>query len=283
VSAWRSDLRHRLGGYRQYAVPAELSRVGEATWLYLPGDRPAPTPHRLLPDASVSLAFVCRRDGRGRPDQPRLVLIGPITAARLGAFPGRHEMAAVKLKLEWVRPLLGARPQEHRDRGDTLAGLLPRQAGELEDRLTQTRAAGEALDVLARAVRDLRPRPRAGDEVAAVALDLVRQTGGRMSMERIADLQGVSTRHLRRRVGEVAGISLREYAREVRLMRALTTADRFVRPPWADLAVQAGFYDQPHLVRDCQVVCGLPPGRLHRERRLEQVAESSNPRARPFS
>jgi AraC-like DNA-binding protein len=37
-------------------------------------------------------------------------------------------------------------------------------------------------------------------------------------------------------------------------------------PRWARLAVAAGYYDQPHLIREFRSLAGLTPGEVHRER-----------------
>ena len=276
-------LRHRLGGYREYCASAELAPVSEASWIYRTpaGSPPHGVAHRLLPDPSLSVAFSCRRDATGRPEEPRLLLIGPITEPRFVAFQPRYELAAVKLKLEWVETLLGTLPFEHHDALDDVAGVLPAIAGPLTDRLLETRHPEAALAVLETAVAN-RHSTRSDREpgVAARALDLVRRTGGRFPVQQVAHLAGHSARHLRRLVREAAGLSLKAYSRHVRLVRAVTAADALRSPSWADVAADAGFFDQAHLVRDCKEMYGLTPARLDRERRAEDVAGSSN---RPLS
>ena len=38
---------------------------------------------------------------------------------------------------------------------------------------------------------------------------------------------------------------------------------------WARVAIGAGYYDQPHLIRECRAISGLSPSELARERRHE--------------
>ena len=90
-----------------------------------------------------------------------------------------------------------------------------------------------------------------------------------MAVDSIARATGSSVRQLRRTVRQEAGISLKTYA------GMATAADRFATPLWARIAADAGFCDQPHLIRECRALTGLSPGGLHRERRAE--AETSNP------
>jgi AraC-like DNA-binding protein len=44
-------------------------------------------------------------------------------------------------------------------------------------------------------------------------------------------------------------------------------ADAEPEPAWADLAYDAGYYDQAHLIREVRALSGLTPVRLHAERR----------------
>jgi AraC-like DNA-binding protein len=98
-------------------------------------------------------------------------------------------------------------------------------------------------------------------------------------------------RTLRRRVLEAADLSPKSYARMCRFLFAIELMDRRIaasRPEWAALALDAGYCDQSHLVRDFQAICGMTPGAVREERRAEPavrhetslvLAEKSNPAA----
>jgi transcriptional regulator GlxA family with amidase domain len=202
-------------------------------------------------------------------------MIGAKTRPHLVCFEPGCEITAVRIKLEWVRPMLGVSPADHADGEHDLPALFPSFALTLFDELVETTAACQVAAVLEAAVARRLRRTRAANDAPGWALDLVRRTNGRVAIERIAGRMGVSLRHLRRMVRRDAGVSLKGYARTHRLVAAMTEADRSTRPGWARLAVDSGFYDQSHLVRECQALCSLTPVEVHRERRLE--AELSNP------
>jgi AraC-like DNA-binding protein len=117
--------------------------------------------------------------------------------------------------------------------------------------------------------------PRAASATAH-ALDLVRATKGQCAVERIAERLRVSPRYLRRAVDRETGLSLKRYARVVRLLNAVTTADDWPATKvqsWAGVAAESGFYDQSHLIRECHDLCGLTPGEIMRERIMEDQTE----------
>ena len=269
-------LRHRLGGYREHRPGPALARLAESLWTHEapPAEASAGGMHRVLPDPALNLAFRCRRGADGRAAEPRLVVIGPKTQPFLFHFRPGEEIAAVKLKLEWVRPLLDLDPSTHLDREDDVSQAL-RGGGVLLDLLAGSATADEAGALLARAMlAGFNRRTARAPETPARALDLVRQTTGRLRVDAVAHRMGVSLRQLRRAVRAETAISLKAYARMTRLNHAMALADRAVRPAWARLAAESGYCDQSHLVRECRALAGLSPSRTHCERRAQ--AETSN-------
>jgi AraC-like DNA-binding protein len=264
--------RHEIGGYREFAPPPALAAAVEAVWIHR---SPEAGMHLVLPDPALNLAFRCRRLPGGGIDAPRLTVIGPKNRPYPFHFRAGDEIAAVKVKLEWTRALLRLVPADHFDREDALGPADARLPAWLLDRLSGAPTAEAAAALLASALASLSPATGLCPPAApARALDLVRQATGRVSVEVVAARMGVSLRQLRRVVRSEAAMSLKAYARITRLNAAMAAADRAARPGWARVAVESGFCDQSHLVRECRALAGFTPGRIHRERRAE--AETSN-------
>src|SRR5919107_405723 len=208
-------LTHQLGGYREHRPGPALARVAEAVWTH---EAPACLTgmegvHRVLPDPALNLAFRCHRARGGWPTGPRLVVIGPKSRPFLFRFRSGDEIAAVKVKLEWARPLLGLDPAAHLDRDDDITEAL---AGgpELLDALCGTGSADEACALMVRSVTErLRGQEAAVSATSATALDLVRATTGRVRVDAVARRMGISLRQLRRAVRTETAISLKAYAR----------------------------------------------------------------------
>ncbi|WP_240746910.1 helix-turn-helix domain-containing protein [Cryptosporangium phraense] len=72
-----------------------------------------------------------------------------------------------------------------------------------------------------------------------------------------ADSLGVSERHLRNRFSAAVGVSPKHFARIQRVRRVL---GEIGSAPIAQVAAQAGFYDQSHLGREFRQLMGVTPG-----------------------
>jgi methylphosphotriester-DNA--protein-cysteine methyltransferase len=73
----------------------------------------------------------------------------------------------------------------------------------------------------------------------------------------VAEELGVTARHLRRAFVERVGIGPKEFARGVRLQRAIRGSAR--SRDWSMIARDAGYYDQAHLIGEFRDLVGLTP------------------------
>ena len=68
----------------------------------------------------------------------------------------------------------------------------------------------------------------------------------------------------------------------LRFHGVVASLDRGAPPNWAFLAIDAGYYDQAHMIRDFRQFAGITPGAYLREQHalsdlLAGVSDSSNP------
>jgi len=273
-------VRHSIGGYREYDPDPAAAFFSDAFWTHCTPSDAVPdeqAAHRILPDPAVSIGFWCLgRDHRGLPRDSGLVLIGAKTRPQLFHLTPGLEYAALRLKLEWVGPVLGIDPIDLDDREVEFSAIHSAVAGRLHEAIANTRSVMEALPVLGRMVTAARASRFAPPAAATTALDIVRRTAGRIPCERVADTVGVSMRHLRRQVHDSTGLSPKAYARTLRLVHAMQLADSSPAPDWAAVAAHSGYCDQSHLIRECVALTGLAPVPLHRERETQRVSERSN-------
>lgn len=164
------------------------------------------------------------------------------TPAGLACFvPGSLEDAALQ-RLE-CRDVFGQRAVED----------LESALSELPTALARVRRVEAYLLALLRA--------RADPLVEHVVREMARGSAGPRPMRTFADDCGFSERTLERRFRQAIGASPKTFSRVLRLQLALQ-ARQAHGLAWSELAIDAGYFDQAHLIRDARSLFGATPEAL---------------------
>ncbi|SET78337.1 transcriptional regulator, AraC family [Stigmatella erecta] len=212
------------------------------------------TCHERLPDGRTTLVFRVLEEGR----KGDVCVAGPRTRALFKNSPGVARAVILQFKPGWSAPLLGVAASELTDRIIPLEDLWGRSGGDLCQELLAARNLPEMLDRISHAIA-LRPHQTFEPASARLARRAVRLLeGDEVRVESVAERLGVTARHLRRAFTESVGIGPKDFARAVRLQRAVGMAA--ASKDWGRIAASAGYYDQAHLIGDFRELVGLTPG-----------------------
>jgi AraC-like DNA-binding protein len=183
---------------------------------------------------------------------------GPRTRALFKHATGVAHAVIVQLKPGWSTPLLGVAANLLTDRIVPLDDLWGRAGRDLCLELLAARSLPEVLDRVSDAIA-LRARHASEPASARLARRAVRLLeGDEVRVDSVARRLGVTARHLRRAFTETIGIGPKDFARTVRLRRAVREAA--TSRDWGRIAADAGYYDQSHLITDFRELVGLTPG-----------------------
>lgn len=80
------------------------------------------------------------------------------------------------------------------------------------------------------------------------------------SVEKLAGELYVSTRTLERRFNELTGMAPKDYLSILRFCRALERIHAPQRPKLTTIAIESGYFDQPHFNREFRRFMGMSPG-----------------------
>ncbi|WP_338041935.1 helix-turn-helix transcriptional regulator [Myxococcus eversor] len=207
-----------------------------------------------LPDGRTTLVIRMFDEGR-RGD---VCVAGPRTRALFKNVTGDARAVILQFKPGWSAPLLGVGASALTDRIVPLEDLWGHSGSDLCHALLAARGLPEVLDRLSQSMA-LRTRQTFEPASARLARRAVRLLeGDEVRVERVAARLGVTARHLRRAFTESIGIGPKDFARTVRLRRAVRLAE--TSKDWGRIAAEAGYYDQSHLIADFRELIGLTPG-----------------------
>ena len=92
------------------------------------------------------------------------------------------------------------------------------------------------------------------------------ETHGSVPIGVLAGELGWSRKRIVARFRDEVGLAPKAAARLLRFQRARALAESAERPDWGWIALEAGYYDQPHLINDFRAVTGRTPGTFFQDR-----------------
>jgi AraC-like DNA-binding protein len=182
-----------------------------------------------------------------------------ITMTEHGGF-----QQGVQLNLTPVgaRLLFGVSMSEMTGKIHSLRDLLPVQYRSLPERLSELSSWDERFDLVEEVIHVRVAASRVRTETVSSALQRIEHFGGVLNLGGLAHELGYTPKHVISLFHEQVGVSPGLYARMIRFSRFLKHVRSSTAPNWAELALQLGYFDQSHLVRDVKSLTGLPPTRL---------------------
>lgn len=233
-------------GYREYRPGPELADIVECIWT-ANGERSLP--FRILPDGCMDIVF----DFTAPPDRGGSV-IGAMRRVRLAAPQQRVDFLGVRFRPGGMTACFRLDAAPFTDKRIDLVAVWP-QARVIWNRLGETPAPARPamLEAQLRALRNTKP-----DALVSHCVRSIEAAGGRLRMAHLERATAVNARLIERRFAAHVGISPKRLARVVRFKTAMAMIGRG-RADWAALAVDCGYADQPHLVREFKELSGLTP------------------------
>jgi AraC-like DNA-binding protein len=194
-----------------------------------------------------------------------------ITGLQLGhlvveAPAGRTRVLGVRLTPAGAYALLARPMHELASLTVDLEDVAGSAAAELAERCHSARAAASCLRVAVEWIDGRLALATRLDPTIAWLIEEMRQRHGAVSIGRLREQVGWSKTRLTTRFMEQVGVSPKQYARVMRFSRALKLIHEEAAP-LADVAVEAGYYDQPHLNAEFKELSGFTPGEFQQARR----------------
>jgi AraC-like DNA-binding protein len=239
--------------YREIKPGPPLHRFVECFWT-LQGDAAFGTSaERILPDGCVELIlnfgaqFIEQCDGK-KKRQPRNFLVGQMTGPILISPTGPVELLGIRFHPSGTLPFLRVPLDEVTDRVVELGSLSSKLERDLMRVTSQSSLLSEKITAVGSFLVSCLASTRHDSRLLTLAARIV-ESGGLVSVDRIANDAGLSSRQLERRFLREVGVGPKLLGRIIRFQQVFRAVEQ-CNAAWADIAVACGYYDQAHLIRD---------------------------------
>jgi AraC-like DNA-binding protein len=252
---------------RIYAPGPPLGDLVAAIW-HWEGD---PGPHRydrLLPTGAASLIVNLEEDRIRDYDPsdfercerfPGAVMVGAHSESTVIDTDEQRAVLGVNFKPGGAFPVLGL-PAGELQNGqvglDVLWGPLGRR---LRERLLDAPTVAGRFAIVEQALRARITRPPERHPAVALALQEFGRVAAAPTVGEVTRQTGLSRRRFIEVFRDQVGLTPKVYWRLQRFRHVVQRVHRSPRVEWAALALECGYYDQAHFIRDFRAFSGLSP------------------------
>ncbi|MBK7426448.1 MAG: AraC family transcriptional regulator [Saprospiraceae bacterium] len=99
------------------------------------------------------------------------------------------------------------------------------------------------------------------------AVRILLKNSGNMSIEKTASLSCLSLKQFERKCRERIGMNPKMYARILKFSKAYRLHEASPDLSWTNIAYEAGYYDQMHMIRDFKIFAGVNPSVIEHQLR----------------
>lgn len=253
--------------FKFYKPKPPLSNFVDRFWLYEGSDATQQT-ERILPTGTLELAINLRQNELRfydpEPPYNRVRLSGAVVSGAHGSGfvpESTHEVSiiGVHFKPGGAFPFLGLPAGDLADTHADLEALWGPSARRLEERLREVRTAGERFQLLHDALLSRLCNGVKKHYAVSAALEMFRKNHGKPTVREAAKYLGLSQRRFIQIFKGEVGVTPKLFSRIQRFQQTRTFIQQNPIPDWTTLALDFGYFDQSHFIREFIEFSGLSP------------------------
>jgi AraC-like DNA-binding protein len=261
-----ANQRANVPQYVEYPSPPELRGYIECFWSRVSPDGASDyyDSHLVLPDGCIDIVFNCSdlasKEGSTLPaaKSDLSLVVGTMTRPLAVSTTGRVHFIGVRFKPGKAHQFLGVSAHEVTDISVGLEDIWGREGGFLKESILDLSLPSRQIAHLERDLSSRALRLDIWDRNLERLLKFIEDKHGAVSVESLASLAGISRQHLARKFDHYIGVSPKVFCRIVRF-RDMLALRRERTLDWTSLALELGYFDQAHMIRDFREFTGTSP------------------------
>jgi AraC-like DNA-binding protein len=258
-----------------YKPKPPLSRFADVFWLYEDYESERRT-ERILPTGTLELVINLRQNELRIHDAERPENCSRLSGAVVSGASGRGFAPAqetfimgVHFKPGGAFPFLGLPAGDLSDTHVDLETLWGPPAGRLRERLCEARTSAERFQLLQEALLSRLCHGVEQHYAVSAALEMFGKNQAGQRVWEAAKYLGLSQRRFIQVFKAEVGMTPKLFSRIQRFQQTRTFIQRNPSINWAELAVDLGYFDQSHFIREFLEFSGLSPSDyIDRHKRL---------------
>ncbi len=252
--------------YREHRVPPPLDAFVECVWFLRASGADTQATQRVLPDGCIELivhlgdAFCANGS-----IQPASLVVGMLTRPIRLQSPTIAKTVGIRFRPGGAYRFFAMPLSQLTDDALALHDVWGATGRRLFAQLGDAASDAARLRIITRELMSRLAHAESdsdSDRMIDFVVQQLMRSAGRASVSRLASSAGITTRHLQRKFQQRVGVGPKMLARLLRFQNTLRARTANTPIEWARIAVECGYADQSHLIREYTALAGETPASL---------------------
>ena len=204
-------------------------------------------------------------------------LIGPLSCHLVTRTCGLTAFVAVRFRPGGMTPFFGIPPTELADESTAIDNFWGAFGRQIEDQVQAALTPTKAIMIVQKALNARLNHRHSADRNIHRAVDVILANQGQLRVGQLAGAIGLSRRQFERRFKHTTGLSAKRLCRITRFANLCRRMNRASQQDWARTALECGYSDQAHMIRECRFFTGHSPRAYLRRRSPLEAAIYDDP------
>ena len=251
--------------YQVYDPTPALKPFVKCFWTLEDNKPSEPERQRVIPDGCMEMIFhygdLYKQyfDNGSSVIQPRSFIFGQITSYIEIAPTGTSGIVAARFLPEGLRPFLPISVSSLENKAVSLQKIFGAKGKIVEETVISATGNKQRIQLIEDFLMEMLTRPQAIDTITKACVKEIFASQGQAGMMELANKVNVNCRNMERRFAAAIGMSPKQLSKVVRLQAAIKMLGQKKIGSLTSLALENGYYDQAHFIKDFKEFTGVSP------------------------
>ena len=245
--------------YKEYRPNILLSPYIETYWIS-GGFAGEGKYHTILPDGCVDIIFILDK----AKNAFKAEIVGTMTTFLNISFTEHVQIFGIRFKPTGITAFTKVPVEEFTNKDIELTSVKTLFCKTFQKTLSEKKSVEEIIKYTDNYLINSLSYIYQPDKQIIRAVDLIYFAKGRLSLAEIASEACLCQRHFERKFKSIIGISPKTFAKIIRFKHTLRYLQNNPQNDLLSAAIECGYYDHTHLIKDFKILSGNTPNNIRR-------------------